>query len=284
LAKSKGVSADSTADSVRSGAAVQVAPDGTVYVIWVNTKASPSKPPSIQMTLSRDGGATFLPLGREIIVAPVTDDGLPLPGTSFRQGSRIFPSFTIAPNGTLHVAWVNHTNGHAMVLATKSTDGGLTWLPPIVAGNVSGRSAIFASVTADPNNNVNLVFQALDDRLAGTRSGAGVVAYDTYFTQSTNGGDSFGNPVILSTASSDPDGSSTNGLTGQFLGDYITAVSDSRGRRIFAVWTDSRNATPCPAVDVFCASAPGTVPPPKVATECPAAFGNTDIYFGTTNY
>jgi hypothetical protein len=122
-----------------------------------------------------------------------------------------------------------------MVLATKSTNGGLTWSAPVGAGNVSGSSAIFASVTADPNNNVNLVFQALDDRAAGTRPSAGVDAYDTYFTQSTNGGASFGNPLKLSTASSAPNGSSTNGLTGQFLGDSITALSDSHGRRIFAV-------------------------------------------------
>lgn len=276
-------SADSTADTLRSGAAVQVGPDGTVYVIWVNTKTSPAKPASIQMTISRDGGATFLPGGREITVATVTDDGLLLPGTSFRQGVRIFPSFTIAPNGTLHVSWVNHTNGHAVVLATTSTDGGLTWSAPVVAGNVSGRSAIFASVSADPSNNVNLVFQALDDRPAGTKPGAGVVAYDTYFTQSTNGGTSFGNPVKLSTASSDPNGSSTNGLTAQFIGDYITAVSDSRGRRIFGVWTDSRNATSCPAIDAF-RTAPGTVPRPDVLTECPVTFGNTDIYFGAMDY
>jgi hypothetical protein len=276
--------ADSTADSIRSGAAVQVGSDGTVYVTWVNTKANPAKPASIQMTISRDGGKTFLTKGREITVATVTDDGLPLPGTSFRQGARIFPSFTIAPNGALHIAWVNHTNGHAVVLTTKSTDGGRTWSAPVVAGNVNSRSAIFASMTADPNNNVNLVFQALDDREQGTSPGAGAVAYDTYFTQSTDGGASFGNPVKLSTASSDPDGSSTNGLSAQFIGDYISAVSDSRGRRIFAVWTDSRNSTPCPAVDVFRASEPGTVPPPNVANDCPVTFGNTDIYFGTIDY
>jgi hypothetical protein len=268
----------------RSGAAVQVGPDGAVYVIWVDTKA---KPASILMTISRDGGVTFLPNGQVLTVATVTDDGSTMPATSFRDGARIFPSFSIAPNGTLHVTWVNRTNGHSVVLATKSSDGGLTWSDPVVAGDVSGRSAFFASVTADPDNNVNLVFQAVDDRAPGTSPGAGVVAYDSYFTQSTNGGTSFGAAVKLSTASSDPDSSSLNNLRGQFIGDYITAVSDLRGHRIFGVWTDTRNASTCTAVDAFraaWAAAPGSVTPPDVSTYCAITFGNTDIYLGTTAY
>jgi hypothetical protein len=68
--------------------------------------------------------------------------------------------------------------------------------------------------------------------------------------------------------SSDPDGSSTNGLAAQFLGDYITAVADSS--HVYAVWTDSRNASPCAAVDAFRA---GTGPKPNVITQCPTTFG-----------
>jgi hypothetical protein len=233
---------------------------------------------TLRMSISHDGGRTFRQ--RNIVVASVTDDGVdPLPGSSFRD-DRIFPSFTIAPDGTLYVTWCNHTNGHAVVFVTKSTDG-LTWSTPVVAGDVSGRSAFFASVTADPSNKVDVVFQALDDRPPGTRPGAGVVFYDTYFTQSTDRGDSFSSPVKISTASSDPDGSSLQGLGAQFLGDYITAVADSRGSRVFAVWTDSRNATPCAAVDAFRA---GTGPQPNVITDCPITFGNTDIFFGTMDY
>jgi hypothetical protein len=129
---------------------------------------------------------------------------------------------------------------------------------------------------------VNVVFLAMDDKPVGTAPGAGVVHYDAYFTQSTNSGASFGIPQKISTATSDPDGSSIeNSLSEQFLGDYITAVADSRGSRVFAVWTDSRNATPCAAVDAFRA---GTAGKPNVITQCPATFGNTDIFFGAVTY
>ncbi len=273
--------ADSTNTTLRSGAAVQVGRDGTVYVIWVNTKGNPAHPSAIHMTISRDGGKTFLPLGHDITVALVTDDGLPLSGTSFRQNNRVFPSLTVAPNGTLHVIWCNHINNHAQVLATKSSDGGQTWSAPVVAGNLLNRSAFFASVAADKDNKVNVIFQALDDKPSGTPPGSGVVNYDSYFVQSTNGGTSFGSPMQISTESSDPDGSSVQGLNAQFLGDYITAVADSLGGRVFAVWTDSRNASPCIAVDAFRA---GKGLQPNVITDCPITFGNTDIFLGTVNY
>jgi hypothetical protein len=147
----------------RQGAAVKVGPDGTVFVVWLDTV---DKQAVQRMSISHDGGRTFP--GQNITVATVSDDFVsPLPGSSFRQDARAFPSLTIAPDdGTLYVAWGNHTggpNGHAVVLVTKSTDSGLTWSPPVVAGNVSGRSAFFASVAAEPGGAVNVAFLALDD-------------------------------------------------------------------------------------------------------------------------
>lgn len=259
----------------RQGAAVKVGPDGTVYVVWLDTVG---KQTVERLSASRDGGRTF-PM-QNITIANVTDDFVsPAPGSSFRQDARSFPSFSIAPDGTLYVAWSNRTgdptSGHAVVMITKSTNGGLTWSAPVTAGDVAARSAFFASVATDPAGNVDVVFQALDDVPTGTAPGAGVVHYDTYWTRSTNGGTTFSSPQLMSTATSDPDGSSTNSLAAQFLGDYITAVADSA--HIYAVWTDSRNATPCAAIDAFRA---GTAPKPDVITQCPTTFGNTDIFLG----
>ena len=259
----------------RQGAAVKVGPDGTVYVVWLDTV---DKQAVERMAISHDGGKTFP--GQNITVATVTDDFVsPAPGSSFRQDARTFPSFSIAANGTLYVAWANRTgdptNGHAVVQLTTSTNGGQTWSPPVKAGDVTGRSAFFASVAAGTDKNVNVAFLALDDVAAGTAPGAGVVHYDAYLTQSSDGGASFGSPQLISTATSDPDGSSTNSLGAQFLGDYITAVADSS--HVYAVWTDSRNATTCAAVDAFRAR---TGPKPDVITQCPKTFGNTDIFLG----
>jgi hypothetical protein len=72
--------------------------------------------------------------------------------------------------------------------------------------------------------------------------------------------------------------SSANSLTSEFLGDYnAVAASNSQAA---AVWNDVRNAAVCPAVNAWRQSlvdgAPTTKPAP--ATDCPATFGNTDIF------
>jgi hypothetical protein len=266
----------------RQGSAVQVGPDGTVYVAWFDTV---QKQPVEVVTTSHDGGVTF---SRPVVAGIVTDDFVsPAPGSSFRQDSRSFPSLTVGRDGAIYVAWGDRTGdgpgltGHAVVKVVKSTDDGATWSAPVTAGDVAGRSAFFASMSVDPSGNVDNTFLALDDKPDGTKPGAGVVHYDAYFTQSTDSGASFGSPVKISSATSDPDGSSTNSLRAQFLGDYITTVADSGGGRAFTVWTDSRNATPCAAVDAFRA---GTGPKPDVITQCPTTFGNTDIFLGTVSY
>ncbi len=259
----------------RQGSAVKVGPDGTVFVVWLDTVKRQAVE---RMSISHDGGKTFP--RQDIIVALVFDDFVsPVPGSSFRQNARAFPSFAIAPDGTLYVAWAERTgdptSGHAVVKVTKSTDGGMTWSTPAVAGDVSDRSAFFASISVNPGGEVDVAFLALDDVPTGTAPGAGVVHYDAYLAKSTNGGVSFSSPSLISTATSDPDGSSTNSLRAQFLGDYITVVAD--GSHVFAVWTDSRNATPCSDVDDFRA---GTGGKPDVITQCPTTFGNTDIFLG----
>ena len=140
--------------------------------------------------------------------------------------------------------------------------------------DVAGRSAFFPGVAVSPNGQkVTVATQAVDAMAAGTHPGAGVVHYDSYLAESVSGG-AFSSEHKIS-ASSDPDGSSTNGLTAQFLGDYNTLISDND--HAWFIWTDARSATPCAAVDAYRA---GTGPAPNVPASCLGTFGNTDIFVG----
>jgi hypothetical protein len=106
----------------------------------------------------------------------------------------------------------------------------------------------------------------------------------------------------------DARGSSQNNLAAGFLGDYNYAATRDYGA---AVWNDVRNAADCPAIDAYRQElvddvTAGTAEPreedlpeirnevrdkakeeevepepPAVQQECPANFGNTDIYGGT---
>ncbi|MFN8585834.1 MAG: sialidase family protein [Dehalococcoidia bacterium] len=258
----------------RQGANVKVGPDGTVYVTWADTIDGLFVQ---RIAMSKDGGKKF---SDPITVAPIMDEFSFPGGATFRQLGRVLPSFSISPEGSLYLAWAERQLGHTSVVLTKSTDKGASWSHPAVVADVPGRSAFFVAVAAAPSNAVDVAFLAMDDRSDETAPGAGVVSYDAYVTQSSNGGSSFGAPFKISTASSDPDVSSSHSLAVQFLGDYIAAVADAS--HLYVVWTDTRNGATCAAVDAFRLQvlATGTGTPPSLA-DCPSGFGNADIYLGT---
>jgi hypothetical protein len=181
--------------------------------------------------------------------------------------------------GKIYITWANYnfgtTNGHGVVQLATSTDRGATWSSAATIADVKGRSPYYPAVAVNPSDSSKVFagFNAIDDVPFGTAPGAGVVSYDAFFALSNDGGATFGKPTKISLASSDPDGSSTNSLRSQFLGDY-NGASASPTSAWFS-WTDSRNASPCTSVDAFRA---GTGPKPNIYDTCSASFGNTDIF------
>lgn len=281
----------SPASKFRSGAAVKVGRDGTVYVVWLDTR---EKGAVLTMAISSppDCGQTFK---KNITVATVNLVDGPYPGASFRVNS--FPSLATDPSdeNTLYVAWADRNSGHTVIKVAKSSTKGQTWSnPAVVAGDVTSfgnsglpASAFFPALDVDPAGNVNLAFLALEDKPAGTAPGKDVVHYLMFVRQSKNSppgtaGATWSDPLSgrgfgKVPSGDDPDASSTEDLTKQFLGDYISAVSVpfSTGlRRFLVAWTNSSSASTCDAVDAFRA---GTGSKPNVIAQCPLSFGNTDI-------
>jgi hypothetical protein len=95
------------------------------------------------------------------------------------------------------------------------------------------------------------------------------------------GGAPTGWTVLHRGAVGDPRGSSQNNLQAEFLGDYVYAAATRTYGA--AVWNDARNATPCPAINAWRATLPEdpTATPPAPNVDCPATFGNTDIFGGS---
>lgn len=253
----------------RQGSTIRTDASGAVYVFWETAVPIQGMLTDAQVFVkSTDGGVSF---SRPAVISPVMDLPSPLPGASFRNDS--FPTVDIDPtSGTIYVAWADFRNGRGQVMLSTSSDGGASWSPARVVLDVANRSAFFPGISVSPNGKkVTVATQALDAVAAGTPPGPGVVHYDSYLTESVNGG-RFSAPVKISTAGSDPDGSSTNSLGAQFQGDYNTLISDNQ--HAWFIWTDARNAATCAAVDAFRA---GTAPGPNEPAACPGTFGNTDI-------
>ncbi len=256
----------------RQGSAIRTGPNGEVYVFFESgTQINGTKTNAQMFVKSTDGGQSFT---RQDVASTVADIPSPLPGSSFRNDS--FPNVDVdQSSGKVYVAWADFRNGRGQVMLTTSSDGGSTWTPAAIVLDVTGRSAFFPGVAVSPDGSkVTVATQALDAKPAGTAPGAGVVHYDSYLAESVAGGP-FSAPLKLSSASSDPDGSSTNSLTAQFQGDYNTLISDNA--HAWFIWTDARGATPCAAVDTYRASGP---PKPSVPASCAGTFGNTDIFVG----
>ncbi len=272
-------SANNNTISGRQGSLIRTGPDGTVYVFWEGVV---SKHSEIVVATSHDGGKTF---GQPQPVSAVSDIPSPLPGSSFRTDS--FPSADVnQTTGELDVTWADFdtTSNTALIKFTDSTDGGATWTSPIVIGGRPGAfNAFFPSVAVSPDGaHVFVGWPAQTWKAPGTAAGPGIVKQIAAFN--VRAGGAWSGAKLLSTASGDPDGSSTNGLGSQFLGDYATAVSsDTAG---FFVWTDTRNEATCAAVDAF---RTGTGPKPNPDLKCPPdsagrLFGNSDIFIGAVGY
>ena len=115
--------------------------------------------------------------------------------------------------------------------------------------------------TTDPRTLVGVVLHADSSTSPGTATGA--------FSELHRG------------APGDPRGSSANALTDEFLGDYVYAVATRTYGA--AVWNDARNAADCPAIDAWRMSliTGGSVARPAPEQDCPATFGNSDIFGGS---
>jgi hypothetical protein len=253
----------------RQGSTIRTDASGTIYVVWESgVTINGTKTDAQVFAKSTDGGVSF---SRPAVISRVVGLPSPIPGASFRNDS--FPTVDIDQvSGTIYVAWADFRNGRGQLMLSTSANGGASWSAARIVLDVAGRSTFFPGVAVSPDGTrVTVATQALDAVPVGTRPGAGVVRYDSYLAESINGG-AFAAPVKISTASADPDGSSTNSLGAQFQGDYNTLISDNQFT--WFIWTDARNAASCAAVDAFRA---GVAAKPSVPDSCPGNFGNTDI-------
>ncbi|HEY6015396.1 MAG TPA: hypothetical protein VIU16_01315, partial [Gaiellaceae bacterium] len=202
-----------------------------------------------------------------------------VPGMSARVDCYPHPAADPA-SSKVYVVWCDFTGGVGVVKAAVSADG-TSWTSLGTIGSVFGRNAFFPAVDVSPQGLVSVAFDALTAPPANDPWQTGQQVYDTYYSQLAPGASSFTAPARISTASSNPDGSSYNNLMEQFIGDYIDVVAGPTTS--WVVWTDTRDATPCAAVDayrnaVYAGSRTAVAPNPDTA--CATSFGNTDTIAG----
>ncbi|HEY6030470.1 MAG TPA: sialidase family protein [Gaiellaceae bacterium] len=280
---------NNAAQGFRETGQLAVSSSGAVEAFWTENADSKGKYPGLQVVAtSTDGGDTF---AAPVTIAGVTDyplSGTPfdavdlfnrVPGMSARVDCYPHPAADPA-SSKVYVVWCDFTGGVGVVKAAVSADG-TSWTSLGTIGSVFGRNAFFPAVDVSPQGLVSVAFDALTAPPANDPWQTGQQVYDTYYSQLAPGASSFTAPARISTASSNPDGSSYNNLMEQFIGDYIDVVAGPTTS--WVVWTDARDATPCAAVDayrnaVYAGSRTAVAPNPDTA--CATSFGNTDTIAG----
>jgi len=275
----------------RQGCAVRTDSTGVVYVIWEGTAAGQSV---FYQARSFDGGSNFenpQPIATvfdvgvfDRVSGRFTFDGLAgtrtdsFPSLSIANGA---PAGTDATN-TLVLTWTDARAGlnHEQALVQTSANQGVTWSTPVNAAEAGDRPDNPALAISPNGNDVYLVYngylQPFQTSTANPRNMQGVVRHADVGAGGTLGAWS----TLHRGAVGDARGT-TRTLNREAVYDYNFAAATSTYGA--AVWMDVRNAASCDAVNAYRQSLiDGTpIPPPAPLTDCPAQFGNNDIYGGT---
>ncbi len=289
----------------RSGCTVRTDSHGVVYVFANQFAVGMPGQGSHIMIKSFDGGESWT---RPVNIGLAVDTCflVQFDGTGFRcvmdgvGGARddlsAAPSVDIAngaPTGAgatdeILRTWVDGRVGvnHEHVFVSFSTNGGNTWSAPAATETTGDRGYYSAIAISPQGTDAYLVYNAFTTPLRNdTTSPRGLVGVVKHADIGANGAPGTWSELHRG-APGDPRGSSQNNLWLEFLGDYVYAIAtDTYGA---GVWNDTRNAADCPAIDTWRAEAQaavqnGTTVPTKPAPQqdCPATFGNSDIFGGS---
>jgi len=283
----------------RTGCTIRTDSHGVVYVLANQFGIGMPGEGSHILMKSYDGGQTWT-RPSQILTAFDTCFVVQFDGTSNRcvmdgiAGARddlsSAPSIDIAngaPTGTgatnvIYDTWVDGRDGvnAPHVFLSYSNDGGDRWSNPQTVEIALDRGYYSAVALSPKGSDAYVVYNAFTTPYRNdTTSPRGLVGEVLHSNVNASGAPT-GFSELHRGVVGDPRGSAQNNQVLEFLGDYVyAAATDSF---MVGVWNDVRQAAVCPAINTWRASvqAGSPITHPRPQSDCPPAFGNSDIVGG----
>jgi hypothetical protein len=184
-------------------------------------------------------------------------------------------------------AWSDGRGGlnNERTLVTWSANGGASWQTPVTASLPSDRSMYSAPAISPDGRSVYVVYEGPTAPWRGADMTSPRPYHGVFRMAAVSGGSLTSWTTLYTGPLGDLRGTYPgHDIYQERVGDYVyAAASHDFG---VGVWTDARDAAVCPAVQDYRARslAAGTLalPAPWPLADCPATFGNTDIWSATT--
>jgi hypothetical protein len=289
--KQVGPATDNGINSQPDGCTVRTDSHGNVYVFGVGSRGGVSYE---MMYKSTDGGAHFTgPSLLSTAVDPgVIDPVIGRPVMDGIAGARndlaFAPSVDIAngaPTGAdatdrIVLTWADGRQGlnNEQLMLMTSTNGGGSFSGPAAVPLTAGDRPYYTAPAVSPDGtDVYITYNAFTtpyrNDTSSLRGLVGVILHASVAGGAIGTFSERARGVV-----GDPRASSQNDLTAEFLGDYVYTAATRTGA--VGVWNDARDGADCPAIDAWRLSlrTGTTVPKPAPQQDCPATFGNSDIY------
>ena len=227
---------------VVQGSQPAVAPDGTLFVAWLDSTDDDSMEGLAEVYVARsdDGGKT---LSTPVRTAAFNEPAFSPRKSFFRYWGSAFPQLTVGPKGEVYVVYTavppDSRNDDGDIYFVRSLDNGDTWSrPKALNADDTDRLQFFPSITADPDGNVHVMWGDMRDDRADTR-------YHIYYTRSEDQGETWGfTDDTLDVHSADarvtdfPSNPNKGFPGGRFIGDYFSIASAKD--EVYMVWADTR--------------------------------------------
>jgi hypothetical protein len=183
-------------------------------------------------------------------------------------------------------AWTDGTLGqnNEKTMISYSTDHGATWSTPSAVSLPGDRSAYSAPAIAPDGSAAYVTYMAFTQPFQMTTA-VPRPEHGVLLSSPIVGGVPIGWTAAYMGPTGDARGTSQGRiLYNEFLGDYVYAVAS----RTYGagVWTDTRRTADCPAMDAWrqasFTAGHRVFPAPWPLADCPASFGNNDIFSAST--